>query len=328
VKVLVTGGAGYVGSHAVKALRRAGYEPVIFDNFSSGRRELVQAREVIEADLTDLPAVRRAFEGRAFQAVLHFASLIEVGESFADPKKYYAHNLVCGLNLLQAMLETGVKRIIFSSSAAVYGAPRATPVEETHPLEPANPYGRTKLFLENILEDYDRAYGLKFVSLRYFNAAGADPEGELGEMHDPESHLIPNILLSLLGQKEGLSLFGTEFPTPDGSAVRDYVHVTDLARAHVLAMEKLADGGESDRLNLGAGRGHSVLEVIKKAEEVTGHPVLFARRPPRRGDVPFLLASRTKAEKVLGWKPELSDLDTIIRTAWRWHVKTHGRQSH
>ncbi|MBM3296811.1 MAG: UDP-glucose 4-epimerase GalE [Candidatus Aminicenantes bacterium] len=324
MKVLVTGGAGYVGSHTVRALARAGHEPVILDNFSTGRRELVQSREVIEADLADAQAARRAFAGRSFEAVLHFASLIEVGESFADPQKYYAHNLGCGLNLLRAMLEAGVKKLVFSSSAAVYGVPKTTPIEESHPLEPANPYGRTKLFLESILEDYGRAYGLKHISLRYFNAAGADPEGALGEMHEPESHLIPNILLSVLGRNAGLSLYGTDWPTPDGTAVRDYVHVTDLARAHVLAVERLSAGAASDRLNLGAGRGHSVLEVIKKAEEITGRTVPFTPRPPRPGDVPTLLASRARAEKVLGWKPELSDLETIIRTAWNWHSRTHG----
>ncbi|OGD10754.1 MAG: UDP-glucose 4-epimerase GalE [Candidatus Aminicenantes bacterium RBG_13_62_12] len=326
MRVLVTGGAGYVGSHAVKLLRRAGHEPVILDNFSSGRRELLQSREVIEADLADAPALRRAFEHGAFEAVLHFASLIEVGESFADPQKYYRHNLVCGLNLLQAMLEAGVKKVIFSSSAAVYGAPRKTPVDETHPLEPANPYGRTKLFLEKILEDYDRAYGLKFISLRYFNAAGADPDGELGEMHDPETHLIPNILFTALGRKKSLDLFGTDFPTPDGTAVRDYVHVADLAQAHLLALEKLETSETSDCINLGAGRGYSVLEVVKKAEEVTGRAVVYTRRPPRRGDVPVLLASRERAESALGWKPALSDLESIIRTAWQWHSQAHAEK--
>ncbi|MBN2199947.1 MAG: UDP-glucose 4-epimerase GalE [Candidatus Aminicenantes bacterium] len=328
MKVLVTGGAGYVGSHTVKALARAGHDPVVLDNFSTGRRELVRSRVVIEADLADPSALRRAFEGEKFQAVLHFASRIEVGESVADPQTYYAHNLVGGLNLLQAMREAGVKRFVFSSSAAVYGVPRETPIDETHPLRPVNPYGRTKLFFENILEDFDRAYGLQSISLRYFNAAGADPEGELGEMHDPESHLIPNVLLSALGRNDGLSLYGTDFPTPDGTAVRDYVHVTDLARAHVLALENLSSGGRSDALNLGTGRGHSVLEVIKKAEEVAGRPIPFIRRPPRPGDVAFLVASRTKAERALGWKPELSDLETILRTAWRWHLKTHGPQRH
>lgn len=324
MRVLVTGGAGYVGSHTVKALRRAGHEAIILDNFSSGRRELVQSPEVIEADLDDGPELRRAFRGRPVQAVLHFASLIEVGESYADPQKYYRRNLGCALNLLEAMLEAGVKSLVFSSSAAVYGAPRETPIDESHPLEPVNPYGRTKLFLETILDDYDRAYGLKHVALRYFNAAGADPEGQLGEMHDPESHLIPNVLSSALSGGRGLELYGTDFPTPDGTAVRDYVHVSDLARAHLLALDRLSAESRSDRINLGAGRGFSVLEVIRKAEEVTGLKIPYSPRPQRRGDVPVLLASRARAEAALGWKPELSDLETILRTAWNWHRRKHG----
>jgi UDP-glucose 4-epimerase len=321
VRVLVTGGAGYVGSHTVKALRLAGHEPVILDNFSTGRRELVQSPEVVEADLADGPGLRRAFRGRPFQAVLHFASLIEVGESYADPRKYYRGNLGGALNLLEAMLDAGVKMFIFSSSAAVYGEPRQTPIDESHPLEPVNPYGRTKLFQEAILEDYDRAYGLKHVSLRYFNAAGADPGGELGEMHDPESHLIPNVLSAALGRGTGLSLFGTDFPTPDGTAVRDYVHVSDLARAHLLALDRLSAESRSDRINLGSGRGFSVMEVIRKAEEVTGRKIPFTPRPRRPGDVPVLLASRARAETVLGWEPDLSDLETILRTAWSWHSR-------
>ena len=322
MRILVTGGAGYIGSHTVKLLRRAGHQPVIFDNFSTGRPELVQAEEVIQADLADSLALREAFARHPFQAVLHFASLIRVGESFADPQKYYRHNLVNSLNLLDAMLAAGVKKLIFSSSAAVYGLPRQIPITEDHPLEPANPYGQTKYFLEKILKEYDRAYGLRSIALRYFNAAGADPEGGLGEMHEPETHLIPNILNFLLGRKGRLELFGTDFDTPDGTAIRDYIHVTDLAEAHVLALERLAAEGQSDAMNLGTNRPYSVMDIIKKIEEVTGRKVAFSICPRRPGDVPVLLASRDKAAAALGWKLRYSDLETILSTAWAWHRKT------
>lgn len=324
MKVLVCGGAGYIGSHTVKALLREGYEVVVFDNFSSGREELLSGGEVIRADLDDKGPIRKTFQSQEIGAVLHFASLIQVGESYLNPQRYYTHNLSTSLNLLEAMLEADVRTIIFSSSAAVYGIPQETPITETHPLNPINPYGYTKLFVERILQDYEKAYGLKFISLRYFNAAGADPDGELGEMHDPETHLIPNILLFLLGKKKILELYGTDFPTPDGTAVRDYIHVTDLAEAHVLALRKLLSTPESEFINLGASRGHSVLDVIKKAEEVTGRKVRFKTGPQRLGDVPVLLASKKKAEKKLGWRLRHSELETIIETAWKWHRKTPG----
>lgn len=324
MRVLVAGGAGYIGSHTARELLDRGIEVTIFDDFSTGRRELVsggEAAEIVEGDLMDKEAVRAAFRKRRFDAVLHFASLIQVGESYRDPAKYYTHNLDTSLNLLDAMLEAGVRNFIFSSSAAVYGVPEVVPIPEDHPLKPINPYGQTKLFVERILEDYGRAYGLRYVSLRYFNAAGADPGGRMGEMHDPETHLIPNILLHLLGRAPALEVYGTDFPTPDGTAVRDYIHVTDLAAAHALALEKLLAGGESLVLNLGTNRGYSVLEVIRKVEEVTGRKVSIDNRPRRQGDVPVLLASKEKAERVLGWTLRLSDLETIIRTAWSWHSK-------
>ena len=321
MKVLVTGGAGYIGSHTVKNLLADGHEVVIFDNFSSGRQELLTGGQVVKADLKDPAALDRVFQDHAFEAVLHFASLIQVGESFLDPGKYYSQNLTGSLNLLETMRRAGVRRFIFSSSAAVYGVPRQTPITETHPLAPANPYGQTKYFVETVLQDYDRAYGFKFVSLRYFNASGADPEGRLGEMHDPETHLIPNILLSLLGKKKKVEVYGTDFETPDGTAVRDYIHVSDLAQAHVLALDRLARGEASDFVNLGTNRGYSVLEVIKKVEEVTGRAAPFARAPRRKGDVPVLLASKEKAERLLGWRLRYSDLETIVATAWKWHQK-------
>jgi len=325
MKVLVCGGAGYIGSHTVKAMLREGFEVVIFDNFSSGKEELVVGGEVIRGDLDDKEPIRRVFSTRKIEAVLHFASLIQVGESYLNPQRYYTHNLSTSLNLLEAMLEAGVKKIIFSSSAAVYGAPQEIPITESHPLNPINPYGHTKLFVERILQDYERAYNLKFISLRYFNAAGADPDGELGEMHDPETHLIPNILLFLLGKKQSFDLYGTDFATEDGTAVRDYIHVTDLAEAHVLALRKVLASAESDFINLGASRGFSVLEVIKKVEEMTGRRVAFNARPKRLGDVPVLLASKERAEQRLGWKLRYSGLETIVETAWRWHRKIAQR---
>ena len=325
MKVLVAGGAGYIGSHTVKELLREGHEVVVFDNFSTGKKELLVGGELVEGDLMDKDSIKEALYSKGIGAVLHFASLIQVGESYTNPLKYYTHNLISSLNLLDAVLEAKVKAFIFSSSAAVYGIPLQIPIPETHPLNPVNPYGQTKVFVEKILEDYERAYGLKFISLRYFNAAGADPEGLLGEMHEPETHLIPNILLFLLGKKKSLELYGTDFPTEDGTAIRDYIHVTDLAKAHVLALQKLLESSRSEFINLGANKGYSVLEVIKKTEKVTGHKVPYEERPRRKGDVPVLLASREKAQKILGWKLSYSDIETIIETAWNWHQKTANK---
>ncbi len=325
MKVLVAGGAGYIGSHTVKELLREGYEVIVFDNFSTGKKELLVGGELVEGDLMDKDSITRALRSKGIGAVLHFASLIQVGESYTNPLKYYTHNLTSSLNLLDAVLEAKIKAFIFSSSAAVYGIPLQIPIPENHPLNPVNPYGQTKVFVEKILEDYERAYGLKFISLRYFNAAGADPDGQLGEMHEPETHLIPNILLSLLGEKKSLELYGTDFPTEDGTAIRDYIHVTDLAKAHVLALRRLIESSRSEFINLGANKGYSVLEVIKKAEKVSGHKVPYKERPRRKGDVPVLLASREKAEKILGWTLSHSDIQTIIETAWNWHQKTANK---
>ena len=286
MKILVAGGAGYIGSHTVKALLGEGFDVVIFDDFSTGKRELVPGGTVIEGDLMDAAAVRKAFRSHDIGAVLHFASLIQVGESYREPRRYYRHNLDTSMNLLEAMLEAGVRRFIFSSSAAVYGIPRHQPITEDHPLNPYNPYGMTKYMVERILQDFDRAYGLRFISLRYFNASGADPDGRLGEMHDPETHLIPNILLSLLGKKPALGIFGTDFPTPDGTAIRDYIHVTDLAAAHVLALRVLLGDKPSEFINLGTNLGYSVLEVIRAAERVTGRSVPIQDSAPARGRRP------------------------------------------
>jgi UDP-glucose 4-epimerase len=322
VKILVAGGAGYIGSHTAKELIKDGFEVVVFDNFSTGRRELLTGGELFEGDLMDKEAIKKAIESKNIEAVLHFASLIQVGESYSYPRKYYTHNLITSLNLLDVMLDTGIKNFVFSSSAAVYGEPLQNPIPESHPLNPFNPYGQTKFFVEKVIQDYARAYGLKFISLRYFNAAGADPEGNLGELHDPETHLIPNILLFLLEKKKKFEIFGTDFPTEDGTAVRDYIHVTDLAKAHVLALKKLLESSQSEFINLGTNKGYSVLEIINKTEEITGEKVLYTESPRREGDVPVLLASKEKAEKILGWKLSHSDIETIIETAWNWHKKS------
>lgn len=321
MKILVAGGAGYIGSHTAKELIKEGFEVVVFDNFSTGKKELLVGGELFEGDLMHKESIKKALGSKNIEAVLHFASLIQVGESYADPRKYYTHNLITSLNLLDAMLEAGVKYFIFSSSAAVYGEPLQNPIPESHPLNPFNPYGQTKFFVEKVIQDYERAYGLKFISLRYFNAAGADPEGDLGELHDPETHLIPNILLFLLGKKKKFEIFGTNFPTKDGTAVRDYIHVTDLAKAHVLSLKKLLKSPQSEFINLGTNKGYSVLEIINKTEEITGEKVLYSESPRRKGDVPVLLASREKAEKILGWKLYHSNIETIIETAWNWHRK-------
>jgi UDP-glucose 4-epimerase len=319
--ILVAGGAGYIGSHTVRELVRQGFDVLVVDNLSSGRRELAGRAPFVQADLLDREALARIFREREIGAVLHFASLIQVGESYADPRRYYTHNLTTSLNLFDAMLEAGTKVLIFSSTAAVYGEPRETPIPESHPTRPANPYGRAKLMVEDILRDYERAHGLRSISLRYFNAAGAALDGTAGECHDPETHLVPNILLSLLGKRPRLQVFGGDFPTPDGTAVRDYIHVADLAEAHVRALRTLLAGGPGDVINLGTEAGHSVLQVIRTAERVTGRPVPFEIGPRRQGDVAVLLASKAKAEKFLGWTARLSSLETIVESAWNWHRK-------
>jgi UDP-glucose 4-epimerase len=319
---LVAGGAGYIGSHTVRELVRQGFDVLVADNLSSGRRELVGDVPFVQADLLDREALARIFREHEIGAVLHFASLIQVGESFAQPRKYYTHNLTTSLNLFEAMLEAGTKALIFSSTAAVYGEPQEIPIPESHPTRPANPYGRAKLMVEDILRDYERAHGLRSVSLRYFNAAGAALDGTAGECHDPETHLVPNILLSLLGRRPRLQVYGNDFPTPDGTAVRDYIHVADLAEAHVLALRSLLAGRPGEVINLGTEAGHSVLEVIRTVERVTGRPVPFDIAPRREGDVAVLLASKARAEKVLGWTARRSSLETIVGSAWSWHRKT------
>lgn len=319
MRVLVTGGAGYIGSHTCKGLAKAGHEPLVLDNLSYGHRWAVKWGRLLEWDLADTEMLPQFLEKEHVEAVLHFAANLLVGESVQNPRKYYWNNVVNTLHLLDAMGEAGVKRIVFSSSAAVYGNPVKVPIPEDHPKEPVNPYGETKLAMERALQWYGNAYGLKWAALRYFNAAGADPDGEIGEAHDPEAHLIPLTLQAALGRRKHVEIYGTDYPTPDGTAIRDYIHVTDLGDAHVRALDYLGGGGESRALNLGTGRGYSVREVINAAGKISGHPVPFREVPRRAGDPPVLVADASHAGSMLGWKPQHSGLENILQDAWNWH---------
>jgi len=319
MRVFVTGGAGYIGSHVCKALALGGHVPVAFDNLSVGHRWAVRWGDLIVGDVGDGPLVRRELERQKIDAVMHFAGSAYVGVSYTDPRSYYANNLVNGLTLLGAMLDAGVKALVFSSTCATFGLQKTPSLDEGHPQDPVNPYGDTKLAFERALRWYDPAYGLRSVSLRYFNAAGADPDTEIGEAHDIETHLIPNVLKVAAGGASHVDIFGDDYPTPDGTAVRDYVHVMDLASAHVLALEHLGRGGESLRLNLGTGRGHSVREVVTAAEAITGSRIPVRLSPRRPGDPPILLANGGAARERLGWSPAWSSMDAILRTAWAWH---------
>ncbi|HHW14091.1 MAG TPA: UDP-glucose 4-epimerase GalE [Firmicutes bacterium] len=322
MRVLVTGGAGYIGSHVVKALRAAGHEVAVLDNLSRGHRQAVAGVPLFQADLLDRPALDWLFANHPVEAVLHFAALSQVGESQKLPGKYALNNVAGTVTLLEAMVAAGCRTLVFSSTAAVYGAPETMPITEDYPLEPTNTYGETKLFVERMLRRFDEAYGLRSIALRYFNAAGADPEGELGEDHDPETHLIPLTLAAALGQRPAIEVFGTDYPTSDGTCVRDYIHVTDLAEAHLLALVALAGGAPTTAYNLGNGRGFSVREVIAAAERVTGRSIPVREGPRRPGDPPALVASSARAEAELGWRPRYGELETIIQTAWEWH-RTH-----
>ncbi|MGH7832720.1 MAG: UDP-glucose 4-epimerase GalE [Candidatus Binatia bacterium] len=323
MSILVTGGAGYVGSHTVKELQRQGYRVLVYDNLERGHRWAVKNAELIEGDLSDETRLGEVFSRHQVQAVLHFAALAYVGESVEDPGKYYENNVGNSLKLLRVMLAHGVKCFILSSTCAVYGNPNQVPIPEEHPLAPVNPYGHSKLMVERILKDYDGAYGLRHVSLRYFNAAGADPEGTIGEDHTPEAHLIPRLLQAALDKIERIEIFGADYPTQDGTCVRDYIHVSDLADAHVRALRWLLDGGQSETFNLGTGRGYSVREVLAAAEKITQKPIPTVIAQRRPGDPPALVASADKARRSLGWMPKYSDLDEIISTAWSWH-RTRG----
>ncbi len=322
--IILTGGAGYIGSHTAKYLQGRGYLPVTVDNLALGHEESVQWGPLEKGDIADAEFLRRVFQKHTPSAVIHFAAFAYVGESVLDPAKYYRNNVAGTLVLLEAMREAGISDFIFSSTCATYGVPQRIPIDETNSQNPINPYGKTKLMVEQILEDYGTAYGLKSVALRYFNAAGADPDGEIGEDHDPETHLIPLVLEAAAGKRKNISVFGKDYPTRDGTCVRDYIHVTDLAQAHFLALEYLKAGGKSDRFNLGNGLGFSVNEVIEAAGRITGKTVPVHYAPRRPGDPPELVGSSEKARAVLGWKPEFASLDAILETAWRWYVKKNA----
>jgi UDP-glucose 4-epimerase len=319
--ILVVGGAGYIGTHMVKELLEAGHNVVILDNLSTGNRELVAGGTFIEGNLGDAGLLDQLFSNYRIDVVMYFAAYSLVGESVVNPLKYYRNNLAETIELLDAMKRHNVDHFIFSSSAAVYGEPVEAPVTEAHPCNPTNPYGETKLAIERMLEACDLAHGLKYVSLRYFNAAGADESGAIGEKHKHETHLIPLILKVAAGELENIEIFGTDYPTADGTCIRDYIHVTDLASAHLLAMEYLMNKGRSAVYNLGNSTGYSVLEVIKTAEKVTGRSIQAVPAGRRRGDPAVLIAGSDKIRQQLGWRPRYEDLEIIIKTAWGWHGK-------
>lgn len=318
--VLVTGGAGYIGSHACKALAKAGYTPIAYDNLSFGHRWAVQWGPLVEGDVADASLLRRTMRDYRIGAVMHFAAFTYVGESMTEPAKYLHNNTVNAVTLLDAMRAEGVGSVVFSSTCATYGTPVAVPIAEDHPQAPINPYGDSKLMVEKALHWYGQAYGLRWMALRYFNAAGADPAARIGEQHDPETHLIPLVLDAALGRRAAIDVYGTDYPTPDGTAIRDYIHVDDLAEAHVKALGHIQNSGSSMALNLGTGRGYSVREVIAAVERVSGRKVPVREAPRRAGDPPALVAQPALAQRTLGWTAE-ADLDHIVATAWRWHTR-------
>ena len=317
-KIFVTGGAGYIGSHVVKALGEAGYQVLTYDNLSTGNRWAVLHGDLVVGDLNDRQLLTDTLRNFQPDAVMHFAAFIEVAESVTNPLKYYRNNTLNALQLLEVLRELGIGRYIFSSTAAVYGEPRSVPIPEDHPKAPESPYGRTKLTVEQILDDMRRAHGLESVSLRYFNAAGADPSGEIGERHDPETHLIPLVLAAAADPQRTIRVFGADYPTPDGTCVRDYIHVIDLAQAHILALENL-ERHPAGKYNLGNGEGYSVLEVVRAAENVTGRAIPVREAPRRPGDAAVLVASSALAKAELGWNPQHGELEGIVRSAWEWH---------
>lgn len=319
--ILIVGGAGYIGSHINKELNKQGFETIIFDNLVSGHDWSVKWGKFVKGDLANIEDIRKVFRENKIEAVMDFAGSIEVGESVKDPQKYYDNNVANTLNLLRVMIEADVKKFIFSSTAATFGNPQYTPIDEKHPQSPINPYGMTKLMVEKILMDYDKAYDFKSVRLRYFNASGADVDGEIGEAHNPETHLIPLVIEAVMGKREDIKIFGTDYETPDGTCVRDYIHVTDLAEAHILALKYLLDGGESDDFNLGNGVGFSVREVIEAVKKVTGKEFKITEVERREGDPAVLVASSEKIKDKLNWKPLFTDIEEIVKTAWNWHQK-------
>ncbi len=323
MRILVTGGVGYIGSHAVKLFLARGHEVWVYDNLSYGHRGAAPADRLIVADLADTPRLDHALMIHRIEAVVHFAAYAYVGESVRDPGKYYQNNLVNTLGLMECMRRNGIGRMVFSSTCATYGTPQQVPITEDEPQNPINPYGNGKLAVERALADYAVAYRWGYAALRYFNAAGAAPDGAIGEDHDPETHLIPLVIQTAMGQRQAIEIFGTDYATPDGTCIRDYIHVDDLAEAHLLALEQLQPGQEM-RYNLGIGRGYSVREVIRTVEEVTGKKVNVKEGPRRPGDPPALVAASAKAQRELGWNPRYTELRPIIETAWNWH-RTHPR---
>ncbi len=320
--ILVTGGAGYIGSHTVKALKKAGLQPLIFDNFSTGHHSFIKGTAAFEGDIRNSEDLARAFAEYPIDGVLHFAGKALVAESIEKPELYYETNLQGGLNLLNAMVKCGAKYLIFSSTCATYGNPAQVPITENHPQNPINPYGESKLAFERAMRWFHHAHGLQYLSLRYFNAAGADAEGEYGEDHDPETHLIPLVLDAAAGRRPEVKIFGTDYPTPDGTCLRDYIHVTDLASAHVVGLQGLIKGRvEAQAINLGTGYGYSVREVIEAARRITGKEFLVRETSRRPGDPPELIAAVDRAKKVLGWTAVHSDLENIIESAWNWACK-------
>ena len=317
--ILVIGGAGYIGSHMCKRLAQSGYQPIVLDSLVTGHREAVKWGTFVNGSLDDSVMLKQILEQHSIAAVMHFAAFCYVGESVNNPAVYYQNNVVATISLLQSMIETNVKIFIFSSSSATYGEPIEIPISEKHPQNPINPYGRTKLMVEQIINDFSDAYGLSSVALRYFNAAGADPDGELGEDHRPETHLIPLVLQAALGRKQDIKVFGNDYATKDGTCIRDYIHINDLASAHLLALERLLNGHSGENYNLGNGDGYSVLEVIETAQKVTGKLIPFEISDRRSGDPAVLIGSSRKAMYELGWKPKYAELDVIIEHAWNWH---------
>ena len=321
--VLIAGGAGYIGSHINKELAGRGVRTVVFDNLLYGHREFTQWGEFVLGDLGDRSQLALLFDKYRIDAVMHFSALTYVNESVTDPAKYYENNVANTLNLLRAMKEHGVPHFIFSSTCATYGDPVKIPIPEEHPLNPINPYGRSKLMVEQMLADFSSAYGLKYVSMRYFNAAGADPDGDIGEWHDPETHLIPLVLDAALGTRNGVDIYGTDYDTDDGTCVRDYIHVSDLAAAHIAALDYLRAGGDSNIFNLGNGKGFSVRNIIDTAARVSGRTIAAREVARRAGDPAVLIGDASRAARVLGWRPQYTDIGAIIETAWRWHMKLY-----
>ncbi|MBE9125781.1 MULTISPECIES: UDP-glucose 4-epimerase GalE [unclassified Coleofasciculus] len=328
--ILVTGGAGYIGSHTVLALLRAGYRVVVLDNLEYGHRELVEdvlKVELVVGDIRCRTTLDQLFATHKFAAVMHLAAYIAVGESVETPAKYYQNNVAGTLNLLEAMVAANVKNIIFASTCSIYGLPKQVPMTEDHPQDPINPYATTKWVVERMLADFDRAYDVRSVVFRFFNAAGADPGGLLGEDHYPETHLIPLVILTALGQRESISIFGTDYPTTDGTCLRDYIHVGDLANAYLLGLKYLLQGGKSEVFNLGNGNGFSVREVIETAKAITRQDIKVVECDRRPGDPPVLVGSSDKARNTLGWHPQYPALSDILSHAWQWHKKRHGKTS-